>query len=84
MANKINEIVQQDIEAGRIKLTIKDICFICGEKIEDVIDPVIRYSKQGNTCNECSTCSGFSKSITPKKVKRYKRWCLKLDSLQNK
>ncbi len=84
MDNKINGMVQEDIEAGRIKLVIKDRCFICGEKIESGVDPVVRYSKQGNTCNDCSTCSGLSRSIAPKKVERYKRWCLKLDSLQNK
>ena len=52
-------MIQQDIDAGKIKLVIKDRCFVCGRKIENRVTSLVRYSKQGNTCNECSTCSDF-------------------------
>jgi hypothetical protein len=97
MKNKMNEVVQRDVDSGRIKLEVKDRCFVCGRKIRNRIDSLVRYSKQGNridslvryskqgnTCDECFTCSGFGRSTVPEKAERYKQWCFKLALLQNK
>ena len=80
----MNEVVQRDVDSGRIKLEVKDRCFVCGRKIRNRIDSLVRYSKQGNTCDECFTCSGFGRSTVPEKAERYKQWCFKLALLQNK
>lgn len=83
MKNKLDEKIQLEIDSGKIKIKIKKRCFVCGCKIKDRVDPLVRYSKQGNTCDECSTCSNFSKSSVPEKAERYRRWCLKLNRLRN-
>ena len=83
MNEKLEEIIQQDIEIGKMKIMVKDRCFVCGCDLDDGIDPLVRYYKHGNTCDECFTCSGFSKSTVPLKAKRYKKWCLRLELLKN-
>ena len=81
---KMDKRIQEDIDSGRMEIKVKDICFICGKKINDTGDPFVRYCRQGNSCNECNTCSSFSRSNNPEKKLRYKQWCLKLDLLNNR
>ena len=85
MEKKLDKIIRLDVEAGKMKIKVKDRCFVCGCKIKNSFSssPLARYLKQGNTCDECSACSSFSRSSVPEKAGRYKRWCLRLDLLQD-
>lgn len=81
---KLDKLIQQNIDSGKLNVAVKDRCFVCGCKIKSRFSSLARYFRQGNTCNECFACSGFCNSMVPEKVEKYKKWCFKLELLKRK
>lgn len=76
--NKLEIAIERELKSGKLKVNVKDKCFVCGAKIVDWEEPFQRYLKRGNSCKDCYYCSEFAQSSLHRRLKRYKRWCLRL------